>query len=112
MPFEKGQSGCPGGRRKEKPFRDALMLVLNEGEDVAPDGPRARNKIRAVASQLVAKAMDGDVGAIKEIGDRVDGKVAQQQIITGDEDGGPVQTETRSFIVNHPDAPKVVTGAS
>lgn len=41
-------------------------------------------KIRALAEALVAKALDGDVSAIKEIGDRIDGKVPQ--MLQGDPD--------------------------
>ena len=45
------------------------------------------DRLRAVARALFAAAEAGDIAAIKEIGDRIDGKVAQA--ITG-EDGGPV----------------------
>jgi hypothetical protein len=36
------------------------------------------NKIRAIAEALIEKAASGDVSAIKELGDRVDGKSTQQ----------------------------------
>jgi hypothetical protein len=36
------------------------------------------NKIRAIAEALIEKAAAGDVSAIKELGDRVDGKSTQQ----------------------------------
>jgi hypothetical protein len=39
-------------------------------------------KLRDVAEALVAKGMDGDIQAIKEIADRLDGKVPQA--IAGD----------------------------
>jgi hypothetical protein len=39
-----------------------------------------------VAKALFAKAKEGDVAAAKEIGDRIEGKVAQQTILAGDED--------------------------
>lgn len=48
-----------------------------------------RDKLRAVADALLDKAMSGDVQAIKEVADRLDGKVAQA--IVGDDDHGPVQ---------------------
>lgn len=41
-----------------------------------------------IAAALVAKGLDGDVPALKEIGDRVDGKVTQP--IAGDEEAGPI----------------------
>lgn len=79
--FEKGQSGNPGGRRKEKPWRDALTLALKDGDGL---------KLRKIAEAVVSLAETGDMQAIKEIGDRMDGKPAQQTIVTGDEDGGAV----------------------
>lgn len=43
-----------------------------------------------VAWALINKAMEGDLGAIKEFGDRVDGKaVATQEHMTIDENGNP-----------------------
>jgi hypothetical protein len=41
-----------------------------------------------VANALVAKAREGDVSAIKEIADRLDGKVTQP--LGGDEETGPI----------------------
>lgn len=41
-------------------------------------------KLRGMAEALIAKALEGDVSAIKEVGDRIDGKVPQ--MIQGDED--------------------------
>ena len=46
--------------------------------------------LRAVASALIGKAAMGDVPAIKELGDRLDGKPAQA-IIGGEEDDPPVK---------------------
>lgn len=36
------------------------------------------NQLRAIAAKLLAMAADGDLGAIKELGDRMDGKATQQ----------------------------------
>jgi hypothetical protein len=81
-PFQPGQSGNPAGRPKSKPFREAIQRALEAaGDDKAA--------LQAVASALVGKAMIGDVPAIKEIADRLDGKVTQP--IDGDGEGGPVQ---------------------
>lgn len=46
-------------------------------------------KLRRIADALLAKAEEGDLGAIKELGDRLDGKAAQSVALTGAE-GGPV----------------------
>jgi len=43
-------------------------------------------RLRQVTEALVAKAEGGDVSAIKEIFDRIDGKVVQENKITGDSD--------------------------
>ena len=48
-----------------------------------------KTKLRAVADALVEQAMSGDVQAIKEVADRLDGKVPQG-VIGGDEDDPPV----------------------
>lgn len=40
-------------------------------------------RLRRIAEALLTKAEDGDLGAIKELGDRLDGKAAQ--VIQGDE---------------------------
>lgn len=68
MAFQPGQSGNPTGRRKEKPWRDALTLALKDGDGL---------KLRNIAEKLVAAAEAGDLQAIKEIADRLDGKPVQ-----------------------------------
>lgn len=91
MPFEKGQSGNPGGRGKLKPFADALrMEIAAAGED--------QKALRIVAAKLLEKAAEGDMQAIKELADRVDGKVAQA-IVGGDEDDSPVNVVTKIVLV-------------
>jgi hypothetical protein len=77
-PFQPGQSGNPAGRPKSKPFREAIQRALEEAGD-------DKVSLRAVATALVGKAMMGDVPAIKELADRMDGKVAQA-IIGGEEE--------------------------
>jgi hypothetical protein len=81
-PFQPGQSGNPNGRPKSKPFKDALQRALK-----AADGDS--EVMASIALALVAKAQEGDVPAIREIADRLDGKVTQP--IDGDGEGGPVQ---------------------
>lgn len=93
MPFKKGQSGNPEGRRIEKPFHDALRMELAAaGKD--------HKALRVIARKLIdAASADGKdmLGAIKELADRTDGKPATQVQLTGAE-GGPIQTKvTLSF---------------
>jgi hypothetical protein len=40
-------------------------------------------RIHAIAEKLYEKAIEGDLGAIKEVGDRLDGKAVAIQEITG-----------------------------
>jgi hypothetical protein len=85
MAFEKGKSGNPGGRGKLKPFADALrMEIAAVGDD--------QKGLRIIARALIDKASEGDMQAIKEFADRIDGKVAQA-IVGGDEDDNPIVTE-------------------
>ncbi len=63
---------------KSRPWSDAINRAL-----LAEDG----KKLRSLADKLIDRALEGDVTALKEIGDRMDGKAAQA--ITG-ADGGPV----------------------
>lgn len=93
-------AGRPRGAWSEKQFRDALRLAVNED---APDG---RKKLRVIAEQLVAAAAGGDVTAIREVADRLDGKPAQA--IVGDDEADAVRVihEVRRSIVDprHPDS--------
>lgn len=80
-PFQPGQSGNPSGRPKTRPFKDALQKALQDAGDDS-------EALKTVAIALVLKAQGGDVPAIKEIADRLDGKVTQP--ISGDEDSAPL----------------------
>jgi hypothetical protein len=56
-----------GSVNRQKPFNDALLLTLR-GNPLA---------LRRIAAKLVERAEEGDLAAIREIADRVDGKPAQ-----------------------------------
>lgn len=47
-------------------------------------------RLRRIAETLLDKAAEGDISAIKEMGDRLDGKAAQALTLAGG-DGGPVE---------------------
>lgn len=49
-------------------------------------------KLRAIADKLVEMAEGGDVTAMRELGDRLDGKPAQQLVHSGDAEN-PVRLE-------------------
>lgn len=78
------------GRKQEKPFRDALRMELAAaGED--------HKALRRIARQLIASAEQGELQAIKELADRIDGKPAQA-IIGGDEDDPPITVIERRIV--------------
>lgn len=56
------------------------------------------SKLRAIADKLVDLAAEGDMQAIKELGDRLDGKPAQSVVVGGDQEN-PLKTVTRIELV-------------
>lgn len=58
-------------------MNDTLKRILIQNEAL---------RARSIAEALVTKAEDGDVSAIKEVFDRMDGKVVQENKISGDAD--------------------------
>jgi hypothetical protein len=70
--WKPGQSGNPAGGRKHKAFRLALernLAILGGGD------PNVTMDKIAVAH--LTRCTEGDMGAIKELADRLDGKVPQ-----------------------------------
>lgn len=63
------------GGKPDKLMRDAIMLALHR-EATDAEGNKSK-KLNIIAAKLVELAAEGDMQAIKEIGDRVDGKPAQ-----------------------------------
>ena len=60
--------GLPiGSMNREKPFNQALLMTLRSN-------PVA---LRRIAAKLVEKAEEGELAAIREIADRLDGKPVQ-----------------------------------
>ncbi|MCG3769997.1 MAG: hypothetical protein JW384_01131 [Nitrosomonadaceae bacterium] len=100
--FTPGQSGNPSGRPKERVWKDALVRAMKRRDAGAKDGdPLALEKL---ADAVISAAMMGDMSAVKEIADRLDGKVAQTTILQGDEDGGAVRlTAIERTVVYPPD---------
>ncbi|WP_050384561.1 DUF5681 domain-containing protein [Bradyrhizobium pachyrhizi] len=90
MAFEKGKSGNPGGRKKEKPFADALRVELAAVSDQDSRG------LRAIARKVIKRAEAGDLAAASFIADRLDGKPAVA--IENGEDG-PFETVSRIELV-------------
>ena len=80
--WKPGQSGNPEGGRRKRIVKQCLELALS---------PNEYKRLRDIVEKNLALAEAGDLPAIKEVYDRLDGKVPQAQILQGDEDGGPIQ---------------------
>ena len=52
---------------------------------------RGPNACRLLARRLIEKGLTGDVSAIREIADRVEGKPHQSTSLTGEDGTGPVK---------------------
>src|SRR5262249_39841872 len=61
----------PRGIWSDKAWRDAIRKAVNKRDK---DGSKALERL---ANKLVRLGEDGDVSALKEIGDRLDGKATQ-----------------------------------
>ena len=61
-----GQPGNQNARKENRLWADEIRKVLVQGK-----------KLRPLAEKLVSLAEAGDMSALKEIGDRIDGKPAQ-----------------------------------
>lgn len=65
----------PKGAKSDKEWREAIRLAVHE---VRGDGSGKKVKaLRLLSKRLVEAALEGDMTAMKEIGDRLDGKPAQ-----------------------------------
>ena len=77
MPFEPGQSGNPSGNAPKKIWIAALNRAIAQDDGV---------RLRAAAEKLLDLAAAGEIPALRELGDRLDGKAAQTVLGSG-EDG-------------------------
>ena len=79
--WQKGQSGNPKGRPSQKPFKEALSALAGKSPEA----------LAQAAAALMARAMTGDVAALKEVADRLDGKVPAS--VGGSTELGPVKLQ-------------------
>lgn len=63
-------------------------------------------RLRAAAEKLLDLAAVGESWAVKELGDRLDGK-ARQQIEAVDEDGRPLAIGLVAYAISNPNTPSV-----
>jgi hypothetical protein len=80
-------SASPRKRTTRKRFRAALIEALEQ-----PGENGAESKLQEIADALVTKAAGGDLAAIKEVLDRLDGKTAPA---APDTDAEPVRVTFR-----------------
>ena len=71
--------GRPRGSHGERTWRDAINVAVKEVmEETAPEGKVIKTKaLRLLARRLVAAGLEGDISALREIGDRLDGRAMQ-----------------------------------
>lgn len=76
MAWVPGQSGNPDGVKKVGKWRDMLDRAIASDDS---------KRLRAAAEALLDAAAAGDLPAIKELADRLDGKPSQQIVATDQE---------------------------
>lgn len=73
------------GQKSDKLWRDAIHRAVKRVEK----GDKSKTKrLELLADKLVACGLAGDVSALREIGDRLDGKSVQP--VSGVPDGPPI----------------------
>ena len=75
--------GNSNARKENRIWSETIRRVVAQNDS---------QKLRDLAEKLVSVAATGDVAALRELGDRLDGKPAQQVLMTGG-DGGPLETD-------------------
>jgi len=92
------QGGAPAGNQnaaKAKIWTDAIKRALARRAD---DKGRDINRL---ADTLLDRCLEGDLSALKELGDRLEGKPAQA-IIGGDSDAPAIAVKTVVELVRNP----------
>lgn len=80
--WEKGESGNPNGARKPRRWAAAIERALAKRNDALK-----AEALDDLAEKLLKECDAGDLAALKELGDRLDGKA--HQVISGP-DGGAI----------------------
>lgn len=94
------ERGAPLGNTngtKNRLWRQALDKRLKEYRKGSDSTAEHYWALQEIADKLIELAIEGDMQAIKELGDRIDGKVAQ--IIAGDSDNPIAIQEIQRVIV-------------
>ena len=81
------RGGQPGNNNAGvgRTIRDAINYELAAiGREIKGDDPAIKKGMRAIVQPIVQQATEGNIGAFKEIADRVDGKPAQAIEMAGE----------------------------
>lgn len=82
MTFVKGQSGNPGGRPKKEWTWSGILTEVGDSVEV-----KSKKKFKElVAKRIWVEAVNGNLGAIKEIFNRMDGMPPQSMQLSQDPD--------------------------
>jgi hypothetical protein len=85
-PWPKGQSGNPGGRPKKTVLSDAMKAQL---EMPYPGDKKKRTWAEVIAEKTAKKAIEGNIYAVSELGDRTEGR-PRQAVELGGAGGGAI----------------------
>ncbi len=94
-----GKAGAPIGNTngaKARPWAAAIERAINKRSLI-----EQRDALDDLAEQLLAKCDERDVSALKELGDRLDGKA--KQMLSGDPDN-PIMFQRIEQVIVDPDA--------
>ena len=79
--WKKGQSGNPAGR---KPIKECLTSLLRiEIEKISPEDADGRTWKELIVISTMRLALQGNATAMKEVWDRIDGKITQPLGVDG-----------------------------
>jgi hypothetical protein len=98
MPFQPGNQEAKKRKASPKEFQNALRIAVNEAHEQG-----GGKKLRALADKLVAEALSGNVTALKEVADRLDGKPAQQLNHANETGDGPAEFVYKTVYEQRPD---------
>jgi hypothetical protein len=92
-PTEGHDMAAPEGNtnscRNNRLWGDTIRRALVQGD---------AERLRKIAETLLIKAEEGDLGAIKELGDRLDGKASQAVDLGSDPDRPVIQKLIREIV--------------
>jgi len=107
--------GLPKGATSDKEWRSEIRKAVHELRSVPGENgaqPQKVRTLRLLARKLADRGLEGEIAALREIGDRLDGKPAQAIAITGDPDS-PVIFNLRLGdglkTIEHEPAPEALT---